>query len=259
MTEHDKTTFLVTGAASGIGAAVVRQVAAAGNPVFALDVADEAGAALAAETGALFRRCDVSSMDDWQAIADFLTSTENPLGIPTRIHLNAGVQIAPPQAPLKEFSFDAMTEEKYRRLMGVNVDGVVFGLHTLLPLLQPGTSIVVTASLAGITPYAIDPLYAMSKHAVVGLVRSLGPVLKKRSIRIHAICPGGIDTPLVPNAQRSDEIDFMTPDHVASEVLRLMEEQESGKTWAKLSESKPIYIIRAPGDSPKNSHHQKSQ
>ena len=132
--------------------------------------------------------------------------------------------------------------------MGVNVDGVVFGLHALLPLLEPGAAIVVTASLAGITPYSVDPLYAMSKHAVAGLVRSLGPTLKKRDIKINAICPGGIDTAIIPEAQRTADAVFMSPEHVATEVIGLMDEEETGKTWAKVSESKPAFIIRAPGD-----------
>lgn len=247
---HTRHTWLITGAASGIGAAMVKAVAATESPVIAADVADDSGRAIAEEAGASYRRCDVSSLESWTQLADYLQSEDNTAGIPTRIHLNAGVQLAPPDAPLSEFSFDAMTEANYRRLMGVNVDGVAFGLHTLLPMLTPGSSIVVTASLAGITPYAIDPLYAMSKHAVVGLVRSLAPTLSKRGINIHAICPGGIDTPLVPEAQRSADVPFMTPEHIAEEVMRLIEEKESGKTWAKVSESKPIFIIRAPGDKP---------
>ncbi len=88
----------------------------------------------------------------------------------------------------------------------------------------------------------------MSKHAVTGIVRSLAHPLKKRDIKINAICPGGIDTALVPVEQRLPEVDFMTPEHVAEEVIVLMEKTETGKTWAKLSEAKPIFIIRAPGD-----------
>jgi NAD(P)-dependent dehydrogenase (short-subunit alcohol dehydrogenase family) len=141
-----------------------------------------------------------------------------------------------------------MQMERYRRMMGVNVDGVVFGLQTLLPILKSGASIVVTASLAGVTPYSVDPLYSMSKHAVVGLVRSLGPTLAERDIRISALCPGGIDTGIIPNEQRSPDAIFMTPENVAAEVLDLMNPAETGKTWAKVSETKPAFIIRAPGD-----------
>jgi NAD(P)-dependent dehydrogenase (short-subunit alcohol dehydrogenase family) len=133
-------------------------------------------------------------------------------------------------------------------MMSVNVDGVVFGLQTLLPLLAPGAAIVVTASLAGVTPYAIDPLYAMSKHAVVGLVRSLAPELARRGIRIHALCPGAVATEIIPHAQKTNDALFMAPEDLAKDVVELMEEPESGKSWVRLRADKPRYVIRAPGD-----------
>lgn len=236
--------FLVTGAASGIGAAVVASAAAAGARVVALDVSDDAGTAMAEQAGARYAHCDVSSVEDWQSVGKLL----DEIGAPTYVHLNAGIQIAPPSAPLEDYQFDAMTVERYRKMMGVNVDGVVFGLRELLPRMQSGSAIVVTSSLAGITPYSVDPLYAMSKHAVSGLVRSLGPTLAKRNITINAICPGGIDTAIIPHDQRSDDAVFMTPDNIAQEVLGLMSAGETGKTWAKVAQEKPAFIIRAPGD-----------
>jgi len=240
----EENTWLVTGAASGIGAAVTSAVRATGTAVLALDIDESGGAEIARTSGATFLPCDVSSPESWQQVLAQI----DPALLPTRIHLNAGIQIAPPNAPLSEYAFEAMTIERYRRMMGVNVDGVVFGLHALWPHLRSGSSIVVTASLAGITPYAIDPLYAMSKHAVVGLVRSLAPALAERDIRINALCPGGIDTAIIPLAQRSPQAVFMTPEHIATEVIRLMDLPESGKTWAKVAESKPAFIVRAPGD-----------
>lgn len=244
MAAEETSLWVVTGAASGIGAAVTRAVRAQGARVLALDVDDIAGARLADETGADYQHCDVGDLDDWQIVADRLRDT----GAPTNIHLNAGIQIAPPSAPLEEYQLEAMQLNRYRKMMGVNVDGVVFGLKTLLPLLEPGAAIVVTASLAGIAPYDVDPLYSMSKHAVVGLVRSLGPTLAERGIKINAICPGGIDTAIIPEAQRTSDAVFMSAEHVASEVIHLMTVEETGKTWAKVSESKPVFVVRAPGD-----------
>jgi NAD(P)-dependent dehydrogenase (short-subunit alcohol dehydrogenase family) len=233
--------WLVTGASSGIGRATVIRARNAGDEVIALDIDQDAGSALAAETGAKFIACDVSRSEDWQTVAAQIEP-------PTRVHLNAGIQIAPPNAPLSDYQFEAMQHDRYRRMMGVNVDGVVFGLEALLPKMAGGSAIVVTASLAGITPYDIDPLYAMSKHAVVGLVRSLGPTLAKRGIRINAICPGGIDTAIIPEAQRTDKALFMTPETIAAEVDFLMTVDETGKSWAKVAEQKSVFIIRAPGD-----------
>ncbi len=135
MSTSSSETWLITGAASGIGAAVTRAVTAAGHKALALDVNDAAGQALASETGAVYQHCDVSSYAEWEALVDQLK--QGDLDIPNRVHLNAGIQIAPPDAPLQEFRFEAMTVERYRMLMGVNVDGVIFGLHTLLPVLEP--------------------------------------------------------------------------------------------------------------------------
>jgi NAD(P)-dependent dehydrogenase (short-subunit alcohol dehydrogenase family) len=236
--------WVITGAGSGIGAAAVKAARESGARVLALDIDEGAGAQLAEETGADFQRCDVSDPADWQQVVARLAE----FGPPERILLNAGIQIAPPDAPMSEYQFEAMTIERYRRMMGVNVDGVVFGLKALLPELGTGAAIVVTASLAGITPYSVDPLYTLSKHAVVGLVRSLGPTLAERGIRINAICPGGIDTAIIPEAQRSESAVFMTPENVAAEIQYLMTVEETGKTWAKVSEEKPVFIVRAPGD-----------
>jgi NAD(P)-dependent dehydrogenase (short-subunit alcohol dehydrogenase family) len=242
--KFEDTIWVITGAAAGIGAAVVRAATGAGATVLALDISDAAGTALASSTGAHYQHCDVSDPDDWQRVVETLQR----LGAPTHVHLNAGIQIAPPDAPLKEYQLAQMRLERYRRMMGVNVDGVVFGLHALLPLMGAGGAVVVTASLAGIAPYSIDPLYAMSKHAVAGLVRSLGPTLAKRGIKINAICPGGIDTNIIPLEQRVPDARFMTTAHIAEEVLDLMNVTETGKTWAKTSEAKPAFIVRAPGD-----------
>lgn len=235
---------LVTGAASGLGAAVCKHLRKLDCQVLALDIDADQGHALSASCGAIFAECDVSNLDAWQAVAA-QCETLGPLNF---VHLNAGIQIAPPGAPLEEYQFESMLIDRYRRMMGVNVDGIVFGLQTLLPHMASASHIVVTSSLAGIVPYDIDPLYAMSKHAVAGLVRSLAQPFANKAITINAICPGGIDTAIIPHAQRTDIAQFMTPEHVADEVLALLKAQETGKTWAKVSRHKAAFIIRAPGD-----------
>ena len=239
--------MVVTGAASGIGRAVTVAAMRRGNQVVALDVTDDTGTSLARETGAVYLHCDVSDPQDWENASRKIQA----LGVPRFVHLNAGIQIAPPQAPLQDYRFDSMQIERYRRMMGVNVDGVVFGLKSLLPLMSNGGAVVVTGSLAGITPYAVDPLYAMSKHAVSGLVRSLARELSEQNIVINAICPGAIDTAIIPQDQRAGDIAFMTPEHIADEVMYLMDVTETGKTWAKVAQDKPVFIVRAPGDKQK--------
>lgn len=239
--------LVVTGAASGIGLATSEAAARLGTRVLALDIAapdSEGVARLLASPGIRYRQCDVSDPGAWAELDADLD------GAPTHLFLNAGIQIAPPDAPLSEYRFEALRLDRYRRMMGVNVDGVVFGLHTLLPRLPAGGAVVVTCSLAGITPYSIDPLYAMSKHALAGLVRSLAPALESAGLRINALCPGGIDTAIIPHAQRATNPPdaFMTPACIAAEVIALFETDVTGKTWAKVAQDKPAFIVRAPGD-----------
>ena len=244
MTDFENRLFVVTGAASGIGAAVVETAVSAGADVVGLDIQDAAGKRLADDFTCRYQHCDVSCIEDWQEVAQLFHGQSGP----SFLHLNAGIQIAPPDAPLTDYQLEGMTVERYRRMMGVNVDGVVFGLHAVLPLMQPGSAVVVTCSLAGITPYSVDPLYAMSKHAVTGLVRSVAPILAVRQIRLNAICPGGIDTAIIPEAQRTEDARFMKPQTIADDVMFLMSVEESGKTWARVSAEKPPFIVRAPGD-----------
>ena len=103
-----------------------------------------------------------------------------------------------PRDPVDDDPLGLAGSAGYRRVFAVNVDGVVLGLAALRPLLAPGASVVVTASQAGLTPLPFDPYYAMTKHAVVGFVRSMAPPLAAVDIRINALCPGGIDTAIVP-------------------------------------------------------------
>ena len=122
-----------------------------------------------------------------------------------------------------------MTDGAYRRIMSVNIDGVVFGTRALLPAMLDGrrADIVVTASMAGLGPIAFDPIYGLTKHAVVGFVRSMAGALDMRpghDARISAICPGFTDTNiLTPELkQRIGELglEIMTPEHVGDAVMR---------------------------------------
>ena len=244
MLELNERRVIVTGAGSGVGAATVTAAANHGAFVTALDI--NAPAPSQQNTPAQHKvnsiTLDVSSEAHWASFAESLDAASID-----HLHLNAGIQSAPPEAPLEKYAFKNLSLPHYRRMMGVNVDGVVLGLHYLLPKMKPGGSIVVTCSLAGIVPYEIDPLYSMSKHAVTGLVRSLKSELAERELRINALCPGGIDTEIIPHAQRTDKTEFMTPEAIADEIINLFLTEESGSTWAKVSEAKAAWIIHPPG------------
>jgi NAD(P)-dependent dehydrogenase (short-subunit alcohol dehydrogenase family) len=124
-----------------------------------------------------------------------------------------------------------LTDEQYANVLAVNVDGVVLGVRRLARVMDGG-AIVVTASLAGLTPMPIDPVYSLSKHAVIGFVRSVAPQLEP--IRINAVCPGIVDTPMI-DAQReaiaAAGFPLLAPDEVAEAVWRAATSDGTGEAW----------------------------
>ena len=142
--------------------------------------------------------------------------------------LNAGVVAGVSDVAL-------VTNEQYRRIVGVNVDGVVFGVRRLAQVMEPGSSIVATASLAGLGPTEQDPLYTLTKHAVVGFVRAAAPELARRGIRLNMVNPGFVDTPMIDAVGRAAFEDagfpLLRPEDVAEAVLRAAADDESGQAW----------------------------
>jgi NAD(P)-dependent dehydrogenase (short-subunit alcohol dehydrogenase family) len=140
--------------------------------------------------------------------------------------LNAGVITG-------ETSIAELTDEQYARAVRANMDGVVYGVRELAARLMPdGGSIVATASLAGLTATPADPIYALTKHAVVGFVRSVAPQLALRGIRINALCPGYTDTGIVPDELRDIlDVPLMEPSFVAEAALQALNDEETGGAW----------------------------
>ena len=126
-----------------------------------------------------------------------------------------------------------LTDEQWQRILRANLDGVIYGTRELASRLMPGGgSIVATASLAGLTPTAFDPAYTATKHAVVGWVRAAAPALAGRGIRLNALCPGFVDTPLVEAELRGGiDVPLMEPSFVAEAALRILEHEETGGAW----------------------------
>jgi NAD(P)-dependent dehydrogenase (short-subunit alcohol dehydrogenase family) len=127
----------------------------------------------------------------------------------------------------------ALSDEQYRRAVGANLDGVVYGVRECAARLMPGGgSILATASLAGLTATPMDPIYSATKHAVVGFVRSSAPELAKRGIRINALCPGFTDTPIVARELRGAlDVPLIEPSFVAEAALQALASEESGQAW----------------------------
>ncbi len=221
---HDRIA-LVTGAASGIGAAVARRLSSLGAQVVLLDIAEAPGQALAGELNAHFIRCDVSSREAW---FDAVTTCLDAVGTPDFVHLNAGIMSVPADASF--VALEDLPESAYRRIVDVNLGGVVFALQALLPHLRgrPG-AICVTASMVGLVPLPVDPMYSATKHALVGLVRSLAAADPDAPLRINAICPGGVDTAIVPQALRAAGMDLMSADGLAEQVITLLTDGGNGE------------------------------
>lgn len=217
-------TALVTGGASGIGAAAVRRLAGAGARVAIAD-RDEVGArALAAELGGLALPGDAAEPD---AMAMAVDIAEDTFGRLDTVLLNAGITSG--QSGVEDLDL-----EGYRRIMGVNVDHVVFGLAAAVPALRRagGGRIVATASLAGLVPMPGDVLYTLTKHAVVGYVRSAAPVLAAEGIRVNAVCPGFADTPLIARARdRFADFPLLTADDVVDAIDAVLERGQPGECW----------------------------
>ena len=195
-------TALVTGAAGGIGRAIVARLEREGVEVQAVDLADG---------------FDVTDPRAWESVERVELAC-----------LNAGV--VTDTAAITDLS-----DDEYRRVVSVNVDGVVWGLRRLARVMGEGDVIVVTASLAGLTGVEGDPIYALTKHAVVGLVRSVAPQLAERGIRINAVCPGFADTPMVAGDLRtsleSAGFPLLHPDDVAEAVALAARSEGSGEAW----------------------------
>jgi len=217
---------LVTGGASGIGLAVARSVAADGVRVVIADRDEDAGRSAAAEVGGVFVPTDVTRADEIAGAVDAATREDGRLDL---VVLNAGITTG-------ETPIDRLTEDRYRRVMGVNVDGVVFGVQAALPALRTGGggAIVITASLSGLTPYPQDPVYSMTKHAVVGLTRSLAEPLAADGITINCVCPGFVSTALIDAYRerfRRSGLPLLTAEEVAGAVLAAAGGGETGQAW----------------------------
>jgi NAD(P)-dependent dehydrogenase (short-subunit alcohol dehydrogenase family) len=217
---------LVTGGASGLGLATVRALAEAGARVVVADVQEEAGRAAAEEVDGLFVATDVADLHANLAAAEFCVERCGGLDL---VHLNAGVASGTGIGA----DFDPV---KYRRAMGINLDGVVFGTHAVLPALRArgGGAIVATASLAGLTGVALDPIYTANKHAVVGLARAMGPALAPEGIRFNAVCPGFAESAIV--APMRDQLvaagfPIIPAEDVAAAVMTLFTGAMNGECW----------------------------
>lgn len=226
MSRLDGKVALVTGGAGGFGASMAERLAQRGADVVVADINEEGAMETAEKVGGVGIRCDVSLLDDnLQAVA----LAEEKFGGLDLVALNAGVSTGFGL----ESDFDA---ERYRKIMGINLDGVVYGLHAALPSLRRrgGGDVIATASLAGLTPVPMDPIYAANKAAVVNLVRSIGPVLGDDGIRVNALCPSFAATAIIGpirGALEAMHTPILSVEAVMASFDAILESGNSGQAW----------------------------
>jgi NAD(P)-dependent dehydrogenase (short-subunit alcohol dehydrogenase family) len=216
---------LVTGGAGGFGRAFSRRLSARGYSVVVADLDADGAAEVAAEVGGTPVRTDVSTPQGTVAAVRTAIDTYGRLDV---VALNAGIGSG--LGPT-----DPLDLAAYRRIVGVNQDAVVYGLDAAVPHLRgSGGKIVVTASLAGLVPMPADPLYTLTKTAVVGYVRAVAPPLAELGVSVTALCPGFADTAILGALREplaAAAMPLLRPDDVGDAFLGLLDAGKPGDVW----------------------------
>ena len=233
---HADRVALVTGAGSGIGRAIALGLAAEGARVVVSDL-DEAGgaetvAAIEKSGGtAIFVRADVSKPEEGAALVESAVKELGALHVAVN---NAG--IGGPTAPAGDYPIDG-----WDRVIAINLSGVFYGMRHQIPALldSGGGSIVNVASILGQVGFPSSSAYVAAKHGVVGLTRSAALEYAARGVRVNAVGPAFINTPLIEKN--------MTPEARAGLVAkhpigRLGESEEVAELVVWLSSEKASFV-----------------
>ncbi|TGA87461.1 glucose 1-dehydrogenase [Streptomyces sp. MZ04] len=195
MGKLDGRVVIVTGAARGQGEQEARLFVEEGAKVVLADVLDDQGEALATELGeasARYVHLDVSQEADWQSAVG---SAKDAFGKIDGLVNNAGI--------LRFNELVSTPLEEFQQVIQVNQVGCFLGIRTVAPEIGAagGGTIVNTASYTAMTGMAYVGAYAATKHAILGLTRVAAMELAGQGIRVNAVCPGAVDTPMTNPAQ----------------------------------------------------------
>ena len=189
---------VVTGGGSGIGAASCRRLAADGATVVVADLDEGAGSAVAQEVSGLFVRADVTDATD---VENLFATTQERYGSVDVAFNNAGIS-PPDDGSILETGLDA-----WRRVQEVNLTSVYLCCKAVLPYMQRQGrgSIINTASFVAVMGAATSQIsYSASKGGVLAMSRELGVQFAREGIRVNALCPGPVNTPLLEELFASD-------------------------------------------------------
>ena len=232
----DNKVAIITGAASGIGGSTAVRFAAEGAKVVVADLADEAGAALAGELGGLYVHVDVADEESVKAMFDATLDAYGGLDV---LFNNAGI------SPSDDDSILTTGVEAWQRVQDVNLKSVYLCCKYGIPLMQRrgGGSIINVASFVAIMGSATSQIsYTASKGGVLSMSRELGVQFARENIRVNALCPGPVNTPLLQElfakdperaARRLVHVPmgrFARPEEMASAVLFLASDDSSFMT-----------------------------
>ena len=243
MSQPARKVALVTGAASGIGAATAARFCRDGMHVVLTDIADDAGAALVEKLGerATYRRLDVTSPEDWSATIDAVSDAHGRLD--ALVH-NAGGGFST--------DIETLTLQQWRAVFALNVESVVLGTQAALPLMRrsgDGGSIVIVSSVAGLIGVPQLPAYGAAKAAVRNLAKTIALhcAAKGDEIRCNSIHPGFTDTPLVEKlaSLSKDPARAMDKLSQAAPLRRLGKVEEVAALVAHLASDDAAFITGA--------------
>jgi len=218
---------VITGGASGIGRAIATALVLRGDTVTVADL-DKEGADTVA--GRLSERgsAEAAALDvtDPDAVAALYGSVRERHGRLDLVFNNAGIAVG---GMTEELSLD-----HWNKTLDVNLRGVIHGVHAAYPILleQGHGHILNTASLAGLVPAPMMLPYTTTKHAVVGLSLALRAEAAARGVRVSAICPGFVDTPLLDNAN-PDLPETETGKHAREAALRVQRRLYTAEALAR--------------------------
>lgn len=216
---------LITGGTGGFGRALATKLRALDVTVVLADLDSERNRKVAADLGAQFAVLDVTDRAANEAVVAQIEAEHGRLDA---AYLNAGISAAK--------SDDALDMDEFMKVVAIDLFGVVYGVEAARPAIKRagGGAMVVTASLAGLSPMAGDPGYSVAKGGAIAFVRSMAPRLDREGITISAICPGFADTAIIDRIRdqfTAANFPVLTAEEVADAMVMAWTSAEPGAAY----------------------------